>query len=184
MVFGRKLRIVAAMDEIATATKHGEAFGKSAPYRGLFSEFVRGLSWLYLKATGWHIGTDWPVHVPKSVIVAAPHTSNWDFPLLLLLRAAAGRRVSSLAKHTLQEGAYVTAQTNFARLVAFRPDIEWKIGLASTNLGVTDGLAIEVFLVAEVVIHRRDIGIGAFADVPNARGIEAHFGKDFACGFQ
>lgn len=78
MVFGRKLRIVARMDEIATATKHGEAFGKSAPYRGLFSEFIRGLSWLYLKATGWHIGTDWPVHVPKSVIVAAPHTSNWD----------------------------------------------------------------------------------------------------------
>lgn len=53
-------------------------FGRSAPYRGAFSEFIRGLSWLYLKATGWRVGSDWPVEVPKSVIVAAPHTSNWD----------------------------------------------------------------------------------------------------------
>ncbi|MBI1400781.1 1-acyl-sn-glycerol-3-phosphate acyltransferase [Hyphomonas sp.] len=53
-------------------------FGRSAPYRGVFSEFIRGLSWLYLKATGWRVGSDWPVQVPKSVIVAAPHTSNWD----------------------------------------------------------------------------------------------------------
>lgn len=53
-------------------------FGRSAPCRGVFSEFIRGLSWLYLKATGWRVGSDWPAHVPKSVIVAAPHTSNWD----------------------------------------------------------------------------------------------------------
>jgi 1-acyl-sn-glycerol-3-phosphate acyltransferase len=53
-------------------------FGASAPYRGIFSEFIRGLSWIYLKAIGWRIGSDWPVQVPKSVIVAAPHTSNWD----------------------------------------------------------------------------------------------------------
>ena len=53
-------------------------FGRSAPYRGVFSEFIRGLSWVYLKATGWRVGSDWPVEVPKSVIVAAPHTSNWD----------------------------------------------------------------------------------------------------------
>lgn len=44
----------------------------------MWSEFIRGLSWLYLKATGWRVGTDWPAHIPKSVIVAAPHTSNWD----------------------------------------------------------------------------------------------------------
>lgn len=87
MVFVRKLRNVLRMGELASATQHGQAFGRSAPYRGLFSELIRGLSWLYLKVTGWHIGTDWPAHVPKSVIVAAPHTSNWDG---LTMVAAAG----------------------------------------------------------------------------------------------
>jgi len=53
-------------------------FAKSGPYQGVWSEFIRGLSWLYLKATGWRVGTDWPSEIPQSVIVAAPHTSNWD----------------------------------------------------------------------------------------------------------
>jgi 1-acyl-sn-glycerol-3-phosphate acyltransferase len=35
------------------------------------------------------------------VIVFAPHTSNWDFPLLLLARDALGLRASYLGKHTL-----------------------------------------------------------------------------------
>ncbi len=33
--------------------------------------------------------------------MVAPHTSNWDFPLLLLVRIAYGRHVAYLAKHTL-----------------------------------------------------------------------------------
>ena len=52
-------------------------FGQPAPYRGVFSEGIRGLSWVFLKATGWHVATDWP-DVSKSVIIAAPHTSNYD----------------------------------------------------------------------------------------------------------
>jgi 1-acyl-sn-glycerol-3-phosphate acyltransferase len=35
------------------------------------------------------------------LIIFAPHTSNWDFPLLLAVRAAFGRPVSYLIKHTL-----------------------------------------------------------------------------------
>ena len=30
-------------------------FGKPGPYRGAFSEGVRGLSWLCLKAAGWQV---------------------------------------------------------------------------------------------------------------------------------
>ncbi|MDP1555271.1 MAG: 1-acyl-sn-glycerol-3-phosphate acyltransferase, partial [Hyphomonas sp.] len=66
------------MTDTGHARRASGPFARSAPYRGVFSEFIRGLSWLYLKATGWRVGSDWPVHVPKSVIVAAPHTSNWD----------------------------------------------------------------------------------------------------------
>lgn len=78
MVFRREARIVESMTAPGHAKRASGPFARSAPYSGLFSEFIRGLSWLYLKATGWRVGSDWPVHVPKSVIVAAPHTSNWD----------------------------------------------------------------------------------------------------------
>lgn len=29
--------------------------------------------------TGWKVAGEYPAHVPKSVMIAAPHTSNWDF---------------------------------------------------------------------------------------------------------
>jgi 1-acyl-sn-glycerol-3-phosphate acyltransferase len=40
-------------------------------------------------------------HVARAVVIFAPHTSNWDFPLLLLVRYAFGRPVHYLGKHTL-----------------------------------------------------------------------------------
>ena len=38
---------------------------------------------------------------PKLVAIVAPHTSNWDFPLGLLVKWALGLRASFLGKHTL-----------------------------------------------------------------------------------
>jgi 1-acyl-sn-glycerol-3-phosphate acyltransferase len=39
--------------------------------------------------------------VPRCVVIFAPHTSNWDFPILLLVKFAFGGPVRYLAKHTL-----------------------------------------------------------------------------------
>ncbi|MFW5759921.1 MAG: 1-acyl-sn-glycerol-3-phosphate acyltransferase [Cyclobacteriaceae bacterium] len=39
----------------------------------------RWLARLFLKIMGWKIATSFPEGVNKGVIVAAPHTSNWDF---------------------------------------------------------------------------------------------------------
>ena len=55
--------------------------------------------WL-LRCAGWRVQGTAP-HVPRCVVVFAPHTSNWDFPLLLLTRSALGLRSSYLGKHTL-----------------------------------------------------------------------------------
>ena len=49
---------------------------------------------------GWRLVGEAP-SVARCVVIFAPHTSNWDFPLLLLVRSAFGRRVHYLAKHTL-----------------------------------------------------------------------------------
>lgn len=52
------------------------------------------------KLSGFRLVGDAP-DVDRCVVIFAPHTSNWDFPLLMLLRWASGRRVSYLGKHTL-----------------------------------------------------------------------------------
>ena len=53
-----------------------------------------------LRACGWRLVGTAP-DVPRCVIIFAPHTSNWDFPLLLAVRFAFNRRVTYLAKDSL-----------------------------------------------------------------------------------
>lgn len=55
---------------------------------------------LFLKLMGWAPEGVAPEH-PKFVLIAAPHTSNWDFPLLLALGVVFGVKVSWVGKHTL-----------------------------------------------------------------------------------
>ncbi len=50
----------------------------------ILREIMRGLCWLCLKLTGWKLqGT--PPSEPKYVLIAVPHTSNWDFPITLAM---------------------------------------------------------------------------------------------------
>ena len=41
------------------------------------------LSKLFLKIMGWNLVGEVPKEIKKAVMVCAPHTSNWDFPLAL-----------------------------------------------------------------------------------------------------
>lgn len=53
-----------------------------------------------LKLIGWqYIGGYY--NLPKYILVGAPHTSNWDFPIGLLLLWATGRRFHFLGKDSL-----------------------------------------------------------------------------------
>ena len=45
----------------------------------------RWLSVGFLKLTGWTIEGALPEHARKSVLIAAPHTSNWDLPYTLMV---------------------------------------------------------------------------------------------------
>jgi 1-acyl-sn-glycerol-3-phosphate acyltransferase len=55
---------------------------------------------LSLRAAGWRIEGSFP-DIPKFVLIVAPHTSNWDFPVGLLAMFTLRLKLSYLAKHTL-----------------------------------------------------------------------------------
>ena len=56
-----------------------------------------------LKIIGWKVTFTLPP-CDKYVLAAAPHTSNWDFPLGLLAMSAVGLRFNWVGKHTLFKG--------------------------------------------------------------------------------
>ena len=55
---------------------------------------------MLLKLFGWRTVGEMP-DVPKGVLVVAPHTSNWDFPVMLALAVALGIKATWMGKHTL-----------------------------------------------------------------------------------
>lgn len=49
---------------------------------------LRAFSLGFLKLTGWQIKGSLPPGAEKSVLIAAPHTSNWDLPYTLMVAFA------------------------------------------------------------------------------------------------
>lgn len=61
---------------------------------------IKSLSRFILSIFGWK--TSYTVTLPdKCVLIGAPHTSNWDFPLTLLGLSGMGVKFNWVAKHTL-----------------------------------------------------------------------------------
>jgi len=61
---------------------------------------MRALSRLLLRLLGWQVVGDAP-RAQRYVLIAAPHTTNWDFPMMMLFGAALGIRPAWLGKHTI-----------------------------------------------------------------------------------
>ncbi|WP_420645133.1 lysophospholipid acyltransferase family protein [Candidatus Leptofilum sp.] len=56
-----------------------------------------------LRLVGWRFEGQVP-NLPKMVLIGAPHTSNWDFPLAMVALFAVQARVYWLGKHTFVSG--------------------------------------------------------------------------------
>jgi 1-acyl-sn-glycerol-3-phosphate acyltransferase len=61
---------------------------------------ARGLGRLYLRLTGWRVEGRIPAGA-KAVVIAAPHTSNWDLPIMLAVSYVLGIRPAWLGKREL-----------------------------------------------------------------------------------
>lgn len=66
----------------------------------ILNSLLRLVSLAYMKFAGWHLEGD-PPSVQRYVMIAAPHTSNWDLPMTLAIVFAYRLKVYFFAKHTL-----------------------------------------------------------------------------------
>ena len=75
---------------------------QTVPARLTFSQtFARFI----LRLIGWRVQDNLPDN-KKYVLIAAPHTSNWDFVYMLLFRAALGIKAHWAAKDTFFRGPW------------------------------------------------------------------------------
>lgn len=66
------------------------------------TKYLIGKTWM--GAFRWRVEGERPP--AKCVIIAAPHTSNWDFPFMLAAAYIIGFRISWMGKHTLFWGPF------------------------------------------------------------------------------
>lgn len=95
---------------------------------------LRALSLIFLRATGWKLDGQLPADQPKCVLIAAPHTSNWDLPYTLMVAFALRLNIYWMGKQQLFRGPW-------------GPVMRWLGGIAvdrsqSTNLVSASASAI------------------------------------------
>jgi 1-acyl-sn-glycerol-3-phosphate acyltransferase len=62
---------------------------------------LRALSLALLRLNGWTVEGALPVNTPKCVLIAAPHTSNWDLPYTLMVAFALRLNIYWMGKASL-----------------------------------------------------------------------------------
>lgn len=67
----------------------------------LVNTALRAFSRAYLKLAGWKLEGGLPSDCAKSVMIAAPHTSNWDLPYTLMVAFALRLNVYWMGKQSI-----------------------------------------------------------------------------------
>lgn len=67
----------------------------------IVNTLLRALSLVVLRLGGWKVEGRLPPEATKSVLIAAPHTSNWDLPYTLMLAFALRLRVYWMGKQSI-----------------------------------------------------------------------------------
>ena len=75
----------------------------------------RVLAKAFLDLMGWELATGKP-DVPKYVLIAAPHTSNWDFVYMLAMSFILDIDLRWMGKHTLFEPPFATIDATTGEL--------------------------------------------------------------------
>ena len=69
----------------------------------VIKQVLTAVSWLFLKLIGWKLKGRPPTE-PKYVLIAVPHTSNWDFPITLAMAFVFDFEIFWMGKDSLFKG--------------------------------------------------------------------------------
>lgn len=123
--------------------RHDLGSARPAPHRGVRLELWRWLCVLVMMLGRFRIAGDFPA-LPKAVIIAAPHTSNWDAVWML---AAAGRyRVALrwMGKKSLAEGPLGWLARAFGVVPVDRGAAADMVGTMAATFARSDALLLAV----------------------------------------
>ncbi len=67
----------------------------------LVNTVLRAGSRAFLRLNGWTVQGELPAEMPKCVLIAAPHTSNWDLPYTLMVAYSLRLNVYWMGKQSL-----------------------------------------------------------------------------------
>lgn len=82
-----------------------QSSARPAPSRGPVSDIVHLICGGFLSVSGWKVRGDWPA-IDKMVLVAAPHTSNWDGLNMLATAGYFRVKLRWMGKASLTKGPF------------------------------------------------------------------------------
>ncbi len=93
------------LEVAASNTPIDQSTARPAASRGPLPEMVRWVCAIYLKLSGWKLRGDFPA-LDKAVLVAAPHTSNWDGINMLATAGYYRVKLKWMGKKSLTTGPF------------------------------------------------------------------------------
>lgn len=123
--------------------RHDLSSGMPGPYRGVRIELWRWFCVAFMALGRFRIAGDFPA-LPKAVIIAAPHTSNWDAVWML---ATAGRyRVPLrwMGKKSLTKGPFGWLAKAFGVVPVDRSRSADLVGAMAQAFAASDGMLLAV----------------------------------------
>jgi 1-acyl-sn-glycerol-3-phosphate acyltransferase len=107
------------------------------------SWFARLIGRVYLRACGWRVAGR-PPDCRHAVVVAAPHTSNWDLPYMLAVAYALGVKPSWLGKQELFRWPFGPVLRRLGGVPVDRRARQGMVGAAVARFAEADGLFLVI----------------------------------------
>ena len=100
---------------------------------------LRGLSLAVLKLAGWKVSGQLPANGRKCVLIAAPHTSNWDLPYTLMVAFALRLNIYWMGKEQIFRPPFRGLMMWLGGLPVRRESANNLVAASITALQVADG---------------------------------------------
>ncbi|MER2518283.1 glycerol acyltransferase [Candidatus Accumulibacter phosphatis] len=105
----------------------------------IVNTLLRAFSVSFLKITGWKIEGSLPASASKSVLIAAPHTSNWDLPYTLMVAFALRLNIYWMGKAQIFRPPFRGLMSWLGGIPVARETTNNLVAASAAAIGAADG---------------------------------------------